>query len=349
MGERSSVDSAVSVGVAVVGGVQLYRVIQRLRHRATHPTMEDPGKDLMHWLQLAAIGLAAISAISIVGLFVWLGPVAFILAVVIGLVAIVAWAAVGLCLWLAAERRRRAVRYVICEADYADAPRQIKSTMRRIYRSAESVQSSPAHHLEMFGDLSVTDVVYSAAERAILSSELAAGARDLRPDAQASDQTLLDDVNEQIRAIKDELAVVDATFKRSAKSAEKLSQRVSEPERRRATEQAKQTAAAAASDRRERARAHLEEVSLRVKSTPAAASDDVMERIDAVAAGYDEATHVSNRVLNEPSDRADSDSNTEAPPASTTRDTVAKAAKFTASAAKWSVSAAKSSTDKFKK
>ena len=74
-----------------------------------------------------------------------------------------------------------------------------------------------------------------------------------------------------------------------------------------------------------------------------------MERIDAVAAGYDEATHVSNRVLNEPSDRADSDSNTEAPPASTTRDTVAKAAKFTASAAKWSVSAAKSSTDKFKK
>jgi HK97 family phage major capsid protein len=158
---------------------------------------------------------------------------------------------------------------------------------------------------------------------------------------------LLDEVNEQIRAIKDELAAVEAAFKRSAKTAEQLSERVTEPARQRAAEHDRQAAAAAARERRDRARTHLEEVSQRARSAPASESDNVIDRIDSVAAGYNEARHVSDRVLNRPGEFVNVESDADTPPASS-RDTVKKAVKFTASAAKWSAAAAKSSAEKFK-
>lgn len=349
MGDKSAADSAVSLGIAAAGGIQVFKLFRGLRHRATHPTMEDPGKDLVRRQQLAAALTAALAAIAIIGLFAWLGTIAIIPAVVIVLLAIIVSVAIALWLRLIAERRRRAVRYVICEDDYADAPRQIKSTMRRISQSARSVQDGQAHQRRMFGDLNIGEIVYGAAERAILSSELAAGARDLRPDAESTDQALLDEVNEQIRAIKDELAAVEATFKRSAKSAEDLSRQVTEPERQRAAEQARRSAASAASDRRERARTHLEELSLQARGTSAPESDNVIVRIESVAAGYDEATQVSDRVLNGLDELVNVNADAGAPTASSTRDTVAKAAKLTASAAKWSAAAAKSNSKKFRK
>lgn len=349
MGERSSVDSAISLSVTAVGGVQLFRLVQRLRHRATHPDMEDPRKDLARQLQLVAIGLAAATAIATGGLVTWLGPVAVLLAIVVGLVAIVAGFAIALWLWLAAERRRRALRYVICEDDYSDAPRQIKSTMRRIYRSAQSVRTSQAHQRNMFGDLSLDEVVYRAAERAILSSELAAAARDLRPDAKSSDQTLLDEANDQIRAIKDELAAVEATFKRSAEIAEDLSQRVTEPDRSRATENARQDAAFEARERGERARTRLEEISMRVNTATTLQPDFVGDRIDSVAAGYYEATKVSDQVLDGPSETINRSSDAQLPTTDGTRDAAMKAARLTSGVAKWTGATAKSTAEKFRK
>lgn len=349
MGDKSSGESAVSLGIAAVGGIQVFRLFRRLRHRATHPSMEDPGKDLLRWQQLAAAAIAVLVAIAIVGLFAWLGPIAIISAVAIVLVAIVVSVAIALWLWLVAERRRRSVRYVICEDDYADAPRQIKATMRRICHSAKSVQVSQAHQRDMFGDLSVDEVVYGAAQRAILSSELAAAMRDLRPDAASSDQTLLDEANEQIRAIKDELAAVEAAFKRSAKTAEQLSKHVTEPERQRAAERDRLRAESAARERREGARAHLEEVSQQAEIAPVSEFDNMIDRIESVAAGYNDARDASDRVLNGPSATADRASSSDVPSAGSTRDSAKKAAKLTASAAKWSATAAKSSVERLKK
>ena len=208
MAERSSVDTAASLVTVGVGGFLLFQLVQRLRYRATRPGMEDPGGQLVRRLQWVTVALAAVVAIAAVGLLAWLGPVAVILVVFCVVIAVVGGIAAAILLWLAAEQRRRTCRYVICEADYANAPRQIKAALRRIYKSARSVRSGAAYQRDMFGDLGIDQVVYSAAERAILSSELAAAARDLRPDAKASDQALLDDVNEQIRTIKDELASI---------------------------------------------------------------------------------------------------------------------------------------------
>ncbi len=349
MGEKTSAESIASVGVAAVGSVQLYRLFQRLRHRAIHPAMDDPGKDLVRWMRLAAVGFVVVVAIAAAGLFAWLGPVAIIFAVMISLIAIVAWLATAVSLWINAESRRRAVRYVICEDDYADAPRQIKSTMRRICRSAKSVRSSQAHQRDMFGDLSLDEAVYGAAERAILSSELSAAIRDLRPDAQSSDQALLDDANQQIRAIKDELASVEAALKRGAKSAEKLSQRVTEPERQQAAERTRQDAACAAKERRLQARARLEEASVHASAVDRLETDTVSDRIDAVAEGYDEARKVSDQVSGAPSMPVGPQPDTDGSNAGSTRDALAKAAKRTAGAAKWSAAAAKTGAERFKK
>ena len=349
MAERSSVETAASLAVAGVGGYQLFRLIQGLRHRATHPDMEDPGGPFIRGLQWMAVTLAAVVAVATVALLVWLGPVAIILLVLCVVIAVVVWIAAAIWLWLAAQQRRRACRYVICEVDYTDAPRQIKATMRRIYRSARAVRSGAAYQRDMFGDLGIDSVVYSAAERAILSSELAAAARDLRPDAKASDQALLDNVNEQVRTIKDELAGVEATFKRGAKSAGDLSERVTEPERQRDAERAKEHAEAAASDRRWRARTRLEEVSMRANITPGLGHRDVEDRIDSVAAGYEEAKRASDNALNALNGVKAHRADISKASAEGTRHAVLKAAKFTAGqAAKWSVSAARAGTDKLK-
>lgn len=349
MGEKTSAESIASVGVAAVGSIQLYTLFQRLRHRATHPAMDDPGRNLVRWIQIAAITFTLLVAIAVAGLFAWLGPVAVVLAVVIGLIAIVAWLVTAASLWLSAEHRRRAVRYVICEDDYADAPRQIKSAMRRICRSAQSVRSGQAHQRDMFGDLSLDEAAYGAAERAILSSELSAGIRDLRPDAQPSDQALLDDANQQIRQIKAELAAVEASFKRGAKAATGLSQRVTEPERQHAAEQARQCAASAASERREQARARLTEIHLRASSIDPLITDAVSDRIDAVAEGYDDARRISDQVLEKPSVSAARSSDADSGDARSTRAAMARVAKLTAGAATWSAAAAKSGAERFKK
>lgn len=311
--------------------------------------MEDPGAQFARWLPRVPVVLTVFVVIAAAALLVWLGPVAIILVVVCALVALLVWAVAALWLWSAAEQRRRANRYVICEADYADAPRQIKSMMRRIYRSAQSVRSGQAYQRDMFGDLGLDHLVYSAAERAILSSELAAAARDLRPDARPNDRALLDDANVQIKAIKDELAAVEATFKRSAKTADTLSDRITEPERQRAAELANEEAAAAARDRRERARSRLDEVTTRASTRLDVEHGGIEDTVGSVASGYDEARQISDGVLGE--GRQDDPCRDDATNESTNapRAAMLKAANRAAGkATKFSLATAKAGADKLK-
>jgi hypothetical protein len=287
-------------------------------------------------------------AIAALALIARLGPVAIILVVVCALVALLVWATLALVLWSAAEQRRRASRYVICEADYADAPRPIKSTMRRIYRSAQSMRSGRAYQSDMFGDLGLDHLVYSAAEQAILSAELSAATRDLWPDAKSNDRALLDEANAQIQVIKDELAAVEVTLKRSSKTAAKLSESMMAPERQRVAEQAREQAATAAADRRERARSRLEEVNARANMRFDVEYGGVEDKVRAVAAGYEEVRQVAEGILggNEGSksrrDEVAEDSNT-------VRDAVFRAAKVTAGkATRFSVATAKAGADKLK-
>jgi hypothetical protein len=157
-----------------------------------------------------------------------------------------------------------------------------------------------AYQRDMFGDLGLDHAVYSAAERAIHSAELATAIRDLRPDAVPSDRILLEDARAQIRAITQELSAVEATLKRGAKAADKLSERIVEPERQRAAETARETAAAAAKERRDQACSRLEEVCARADTALGVQHDGVEERIVAVAAATTRPARFQTRRLGTP-------------------------------------------------
>ena len=78
-----------------------------------------------------------------------------------------------------AALHRRTTGYVISEDSYKNAPHSIKVSMRRIYKAAAAIETGRAHTDGMFGDIEVTRLVYSAAQRAVLSSELSASTTDL--------------------------------------------------------------------------------------------------------------------------------------------------------------------------
>jgi hypothetical protein len=338
----------VSAG-AGVGGFYLFQLIRRLMYRAVHPDMEDPGKRYLRWLWLVPIVLTVVVAAAAAALFHRLGPGAIVLVVICAFLALLVWGIVASWLWFAAEQCRRASRYVICEADYADAPRQIKSTMRRMYRSARSMRSGQAYRQNMFGDLELDQLVYSAAERAVLSSELSAAARDLRPDSAPGDRTVLDDANAQIRAISDELARVESALKRSATTADILSESIAEPERQRAATLAQEQADAEARARHDRARGHLEDVTTRASARLDLDDSEVEDRIGAVSAGFDEARQVSAKFLGDPTSLTHRQDEIADDSTSTTRDAVFKAARFTAGkAAKLSAATAKAGVEKIR-
>jgi len=354
MAENSPGGGLVNLVAAGIGGIYIIRLIQRLRRRATNPNIADPGRRYMKWLPWIPAVLIGVLTAAVIALFAVVDP--FLAAIFVVVIALLL-AAVGLVAvagtLVTAEDQRRAQGYVICEDDYADAPRQIKSTMRRIYRFARSIRSGQANQRDMFGDHGLELVVYSAAERAIVASNLAAAARDLKPEAKASDRELLDDANAKIRAIKDELTVVEATLKRATGTAEALSASVTEPEYRREAARAKAEADAAAEDRAQRARTRLIDATLRADATPEFGHADLEDRVTAVAAGYADVKSISDATLGEPqlsSPEASRESGSAGVPSDRkAREQMILTAKSTAGkAAQFSVRSAKAGADKLK-
>ncbi len=228
-----------------------------------------------------------------------------LLTIACALVVVVAATVVAAYLWLAAEEHRRKTGYIICEADYDSAPRQIKSTMRRIYRSARTVRTGRAHQDGMFGELELERLVFAAAQQAVLSSDVSAGIRDLKPDAGPDDRELIADADAQIKEIADHLVEVEARLKRTASMASRLSEIVAEPERRREAQKAAHEARAAAEDRRRRAHEKLQRATAEAKVKAPVDAEDVEDRVAAVAAGYEEATRISEQTLEGRSSRGE--------------------------------------------
>jgi hypothetical protein len=294
--------SAAGNAIALVGigarGFILFRAFQQLCRRAVNPDMKDPGAKLTRRLPwIFPVTFAVVIAVGIATVWAWGTVVGVALTLASALIMAIAGVALAAYLWLAAEDFRRQEGYVVCEADYADAPRQIKATMRRIYRSAREVRAGRAHQDGMFGELELDRLVFSAGEQAILSSQGAAGIRDLKPDAEDADRDLIADAEAQIQAITAHLVEVEKTLKRSASAAGHLSEKISEPEKRRAEQRAADEAQSAAQDRRRRALEKLEEVAAKAKAKVPVEATDIEERIAAVAAGYDEATQVSRHGI----------------------------------------------------
>lgn len=294
-----------------IAGFFVYRIVQQLRGRAVNPDMLDPGRNVKIWLAALFAAFLCAALISSIALISQLGAVGAILSIAFVLVAAALTFGLAGLVWLRAEERRRSSGYLLCEAHYPDAPRPIKLSMRSIAQSAQSVRAGRARQDGMFGDVGIGRLAFDAAERAVLSSELSAAVRDLRPGASAEDRLALDRATAQIDDIQRQLRDTDEALKRAAAGANRLSERIAEPVRLRFAEQVvqkvpvkakgqRQKAPVKAQGRRQDARSKLDDVTARATAKGGIDATGVEERIAAVSAGYDDVAELTKRVLQGP-------------------------------------------------
>jgi hypothetical protein len=236
---------------------------------------------LVYGMPLLAI---AVVVANVVAFKVW-GLDAVIPAILLDVVALFGLLWLAAMLWVAAEERRVLTGYVISEHSYRDAPRQVTSTMRRIHKSARSVTGGRANAEGMFGDLGADQLVYEAAQQAVVSSELSAAARDLKASQTSEDHDALKSASGQLDEILEYLQEVEASLKRAAGTASRLSENIARPERERAARKLAEEAAAAKAQRRDQARARLDEATIRAAARPVADTSDIEERVSAVHDG----------------------------------------------------------------
>jgi len=294
-------DGLASAAAVGIGGFVLIRKWVQYRRRAVNPDMVDPAPSYrVQWnLALGALTLAVV-VLAVAVARAWEGLGLFLSAVL--LIAAIVGAVLGYVLiWMAAENRRHATGYVICEAQYLAAPAKIKASMRRIYKSRASLQAGTASECGMLPGAEIDRLVYEAARRALLSAELATAVRELSADARAEDNDALGAANAKLQEIQNELIDVEKRLTRSSAVASKLSQRLAEPEKKRAREDIADRLAAESTQRRSAARARLDEAAARAASLDSKLdAGDVEERISAVHAGYEEVVTLSGGLIGTP-------------------------------------------------
>lgn len=346
--DGSGIGGLLSLYVAAEGagtGFRLYR------YRSTR-VVQPGGKDPARGTQLLLIfGIPLMLVGGIVG-NVWAinlhGVNAVIPAIFFDLIALFVLVWLSIRLWIAMEARRRRTRYVIAEISYPDAPGDVTSAMRRIHKSSRTLRKGRAHAEGMFGDLELDRLVYEAAEQAVISSELSAAARKLKAAQTGEDREALAAASARLAEASRFLREVETSLARAAGTAKQLSADITRPEKERAAQAAKE-------QRREQARAELDRATIRAELRPTTnGGSDIEERVNAVRAGYDEATGAAEAVLSGHPDVVNQpDLATNEDPAADSRhaarEAVWKATKFSAGkAAKFSITTAKIATEKIR-
>ena len=279
------------------GAMHVLRLYRYLRTRVVQPGTDDPARRLK-WLLFYGVPLLAVVVIviNVVAMNVW-GPGAVIPLILLDVIAVGGLPWLAAMLWVAAEERRVLTEYVISEHSYRDAPRAVTSIMRRIHKSARSVKSGRANTEGMFGDLGTDQLIYEAAQQAVVSSELSAAARELNASQTSEDRDALESASGQLDEILQYLQEVEASLKRVAGTANRLSENIVQPEKDRAAEKLAEEAAAAKAQRRTHARARLDEAAIRAVGRPVSNASDIEERVSAVHEGYEEVSRISDAVL----------------------------------------------------
>lgn len=130
--------------LAAAGLYFVVRFILKWRRKAQHPSMVDPARRLMTSLRIVPpVLLVALVTVNVLAVAIW-RLVAAITLIAIDALALIAAGVGVLVVWERAERLRRTTGYVISELEYPAAPRQVKSAMRKIFRSARSIRAGRA-------------------------------------------------------------------------------------------------------------------------------------------------------------------------------------------------------------
>lgn len=354
MGTGTSGNDGTSLFLAATGAIFVFRIYREIQTRVVQPGGQDPARPLK-WLLICGVPVLAIGiVVANVIAFKAFGVDALILAILLDVIGLIGLTCLAGALWTAAELQRRQTGYVISEHSYLAAPRSVKSSMRRVHKSARTVRGGRAHQAGMFGDFELDQVVYEAAQQAVVSAELTTAVDELQGAATTEDAEALKAAAGQLDEILHYLQDVDASLKRAASTASKLSEDIARPAQERVARKLAADAAAAKAKRREQARARLDDVAVRAAARPVANGGDVEDRVTAVHAGYTEARSVSDAVLHgrpaiPQEQKAESTAAAEEDRHRAAREAVWKATKLSAGkAGKFSVAAAKAGSEKIR-
>lgn len=296
--------SGADLLMALPLGLPVYALYTFLsyRWRAVHPGRRDPG---VWMLPIAVAGwlavLTAVVAANAVA-FDTQGHDALFPAIALDIVAAIGLVALAVFLWEYVESRRRRSGYVITVVNYMHAPRQVHTSMRRIYNSARSMRRGRAYQDGMFGDIELDELVYSAAEGAVLSSELNDVISGLRNGSAQKDRDTVAQAKRELVQIRKHLEEVEARLARAAKHADQLSVRLNGPEPSRPSrpqprpQQGAQVGPSAV-ERRAAARRKADEVAARLAVYNKVDAVGVEERVGGVVAGYEEVEAVVQEVF----------------------------------------------------
>ncbi|OZC84414.1 hypothetical protein CH282_14825 [Rhodococcus sp. 06-418-1B] len=268
------------------GGVMAVVSYKQYRARVTDPDRDDPAR----YLPLLKGGLLVLCVVAALG--IWGVSEDFLLGVVGALAATLVYFVGVIAISFGASMRRRSAGYTICEISYASAPQAVKKSMRKIYKSVEAIKSSRGFTGEMFGDLDIDRVAFAAAQRAVLSSELATAANR---SFQANIYSAPNDsqsVEDRQTALLSEITNAERSLARAQSAATKLSFDLDAPVRAADAQKVRD----ARELRREESKNRVETVHSQIDSLAPLDCLAVEERISSVRAGYTEARVIGEQA-----------------------------------------------------
>lgn len=265
---------------------------------ATHPTAPDPSRIYMPVVLFLLIVLPVIIAANVFVL-IRLGFNMFTLAglIIVTPAILGVWGRTFMKVNEMIESRQRKYKYLICADDYEEAPQPIQTTMRKIFESAESLRDNPAYRDGMFGDLDIDRVLYSASEQAVQLATLNAAKRKLQSVPGRVDEDALRRARAGLHKIGRQLDQVEAELSRAATAANGLSAKIIAAEKTRQQKVRDREAAARRDQKRADAQRLLDKAVMQTRSTSRIDTSGIGDHIESVAAGYDDATKITDKVL----------------------------------------------------
>lgn len=287
-------------------GRLLWALFKSRRPKVVDPDTKDPAR----YFWLLKVALVVVFAAAYFTLVAAAQPdaaglVAILLAPIAAILVVCGIRIVS----IRAAAYRISAGYAISDDSYKHAPTRIKASMAGIYKAAGSIEGGRAHRDGMFGDIEVTRLVYSAAKRAVLSSELAESTRDLRRIDDFAGSREQRHAKDRIEELVSEVRAVEQSLRRAKKVEGKLSRNLEEIDR--------TTAARRASEARRQKRAaaigRIDEVTAQIDATTAPDATGVEDRITSVHAGYEDAEAITRQAGQIPSQEPEIEDSATAP------------------------------------
>ncbi len=266
----------------------------------TRPQAKDPARPFV----LALWILPVTGVVTAVAVAYGIGELDFVTGLItVGLLTIFLVAFVAVC--VAAEWKRRETCYRITSAEFWFSPKSVRKPMRGIFDSGEALASTSAFKAGLVDRVALHDAIFTAAESAVDAKKIRAGLREL---STSGNHDLIKPAQSALTAIEDSLTAIEADLRQAAAEAASLSTKLPAPPPARETPPAPSRSERRdqlreerlAEQRRAAAVEALKASTARTAARAPAQENEITDAVSGVAAGYEEATRITHRVLHGP-------------------------------------------------